>query len=466
MSGAFSSRVGRVAVIGVIALSLLATACGRSGSSDSSSSTSAGGSGVSAKCKDAKLEATEIGVSADTITIQVMADVGSPLAPGLFQGNVDAVKAFAQWANDNGGVGCRQVKVLEWDSKMDPTEAKNGLINGCQNALALVGDNALFNPDTSTLTNCPDKAGQPVGLPNFVGLANDANESCQPTTWNVQSVSELCTGSITGLRDLQTQGGMYKWFAKNLAPDNEFFLVPGDLPTTVQSSTYIMASQKAAGINVVGSIKVSSRAEQSAYTPYFQAAKAAGANTIYDGSNSNVMVKAQKEAKAQGVLGDYKWAGSLSIYDKTYTSADPSITNGTYAGLSQLPWTEADKSPGLAAYLKYIGGVDKADALGANGFMAGIAFKETVDAIVAAKGPNAITRSAVADALKTTKSDFMGWIGQPKGGKDVMPCFMVVQIQDGKWNRVYPTATGELDCAADNRIVVKLDTAAEAAKIP
>ena len=177
-------------------------------------------------------------------------------------------------------------------------------------------------------------------------------------------------------------------------------------------------------------------------------------------------VKAQKEAKAQGVLGDYKWAGSLSIYDKTYTSADPSITNGTYAGLSQLPWTEADKSPGLAAYLKYIGGVDKADALGANGFMAGIAFKETVDAIVAAKGPNAITRSAVADALKTTKSDFMGWIGQPKGGKDVMPCFMVVQIQDGKWNRVYPTATGELDCAADNRIVVKLDTAAEAAKIP
>lgn len=465
MRHAFTSRTGRVAVIAVIALSVLATACGRSGSSEDSSSTTAG-SGTSAKCKDAKLEATEIGVTADTITVQVMADVGSPLAPGLFQGNVDAVKAWAQWANDNGGVGCRQVKVLEWDSKMDPTEAKNGLINGCQNALALVGDNALFNPDTTTLGNCADKAGQPVGLPNFVGLANDANESCQPATWNVQSISELCTGTITGVRDLQTQGGMYKWFAKNLAPDNEFFLVPGDLPTTVQSSTYIMASQKAAGINVVGSTKVSSRAEQSAYTPYLQAAKAAGANSIYNGSNSNVMLKAQKEAKAQGVLGDYKWAGSLSIYDKTYTSADPSITNGTYAGLSQLPWDEADKSPGLAAYLKYIGGVDKADALGANGFMAGIAFKETVDAIVAAKGPNAITRASVIEGLKTAKSDFMGWIGQPKGGKDIMPCFMVVQIQDGKWKRVYPTAAGQLDCASDSRIVVKLDTAAEAAKIP
>jgi hypothetical protein len=465
MGKAFSSRAGRVVVIGVIAMSLLATACGRSGSDDASSPTTAG-SKAAAKCKDAKLEATEIGVSADTITIQVMADVGSPLAPGLFQGNVDAVKAFAQWANDNGGIGCRQVKVLEWDSKMDPTEAKNGLINGCQNAVALIGDNALFNPDTATLTNCVDKAGQPVGLPNFVGLAADANESCQPTTWNVQSISELCTGTVTGVRDLQTQGGIYRWFAKNLAPDNEFFLVPGDLPTTVQSATYIMASQKAAGINVVGSIKVSSRAEQTAYTQYFQAAKGSGANTIFNGSNSGVMLKAQKEAKAQGVLDNYKWAGSLSIYDKTYTAGDPSVTNGTYAGLSQLPWDEADKSPGLAAYLKYVGGVEKADALGANGFMAGIAFKETVDAIVAAKGPNAITRAAVIEGLKTLKSDFMGWVGQPKGGKEILPCYMIVQIKDGKWNRVYPTAVGELDCSADNRIVVNLDTGVEAGKIP
>lgn len=460
---AFSSRVGRVAIIGVVALSLIATACGRSGSDDASSSTTA--SGVSAKCKDAKLEATEIGVTADTITIQVMADVGSPLAPGLFQGNVDAVKAFAAWANDNGGVACRQVKVDVWDSKMDATEGKNGLINGCKNALALVGSNALFNPDTTTLTNCQDKAGQPIGIPNFVGLANDANESCQPTTWNVQSISELCTGTITGVRDLQTQGGMYGWFAKNLAPDNEFYLVPGDLPTTVQSATYIMAAQKKAGINVVGASKVSGRAEQSAYIPYLQAAKAAGANTIYNGSNSAVMVKAQKEAQAQGILGNFKWVGSLSIYDKTYTATDPSITNGTYAGLSQLPWEEADKSPGLTAYLKYIGGIEKADALGANGFMAGIAFKETLESIVAAKGPNAVTRATIIEAMKSTKSDFMGWIGQPKGGKDVMPCYMVVQIQNGKWNRVYPTATGELDCSPSNRIVVNLDTAAEAGKI-
>ncbi len=40
-------------------------------------------------CEGAALEATEVGVSESEITVTVMADTGSPLAPGLFQGNVD-----------------------------------------------------------------------------------------------------------------------------------------------------------------------------------------------------------------------------------------------------------------------------------------------------------------------------------------------------------------------------------------
>jgi hypothetical protein len=41
---------------------------------------------VDAKCASEPLQATETGVTADTITVQVMADTGSALAPGLFQG--------------------------------------------------------------------------------------------------------------------------------------------------------------------------------------------------------------------------------------------------------------------------------------------------------------------------------------------------------------------------------------------
>ena len=456
-------RLGTAFAVGMMAIALLATACGRSGSDDSADS--GGGSNVTDACKGVTLEATDIGVTADTITVQVMADVGSPLAPGLFQGNIDAVKAWAKYVNDNGGLACRQVEVEEWDSKLDATEAKNGLIQGCKTALALVGDNALFNPDAALIQDCPNKAGDPIGIPNFVGLANDANEACQPNTWNVQSVQEICPTTLSGEREFQTNGGYYKWLGENLAPNREYYMVAGDLPTTVQSGVVIIAQQEVAGIDVVGEVKVSGRSEQSAYTPYLQDAKSLGATTIYDGSNVQVMLKAQKEAKAQGVLGDYKWAGSLSIYDAAYTAEDPSITNGTYSGLNQLPWEEAEESEGLSAYIKYMGGVDKADALGANAFMAGIAFQETVEAIVAARGPNAVNRASIIEAMQTTESDFKGWIGQAKGGKAIMPCFMVIQIQDGKWNRVYPTEKGTLDCSAENRITAKLDPQVVAATV-
>ena len=75
---------------------------------------------ANAKCDGVTLEATDTGVTADTITIQVMADTGSPLAPGLFQGNVDALKGFEKYINANGGIGCRQLKVETWDSKLTP----------------------------------------------------------------------------------------------------------------------------------------------------------------------------------------------------------------------------------------------------------------------------------------------------------------------------------------------------------
>jgi hypothetical protein len=145
-------------LIAALSVSILAVGCGRSGSDSSSES----GSGESteakanANCTKEALQATEVGVTADTISVEVMADTGSPLAPGLFQGNVDAMNAYAKWINANGGVGCRELKVEAWDSKLDATESKNGIINACKNDFAMVGGNSLFNPDVSVIGNCVD----------------------------------------------------------------------------------------------------------------------------------------------------------------------------------------------------------------------------------------------------------------------------------------------------------------------
>ena len=144
-------------------------------------------------CDGVTLEATDTGVTEDTITIQVMADTGSPLAPGLFQGNVDALEAFETFINDNGGIGCRELVVETWDSKLTPEETKNGQINACGSALAMVGGNSLFNPDVTTMSTCPNAEGQPIGIPNIGALANDINEQCAVNTFLIQATVEECS---------------------------------------------------------------------------------------------------------------------------------------------------------------------------------------------------------------------------------------------------------------------------------
>jgi hypothetical protein len=45
------------------------------------------------------------------------------------------------------------------------------------------------------------------------------------------------------------------------------------------------------------------------------------------------------------------------------------------------------------------------------------------------------------------------------------PCFVEMQIQNGKYVRVYPTKPGTFDCNPSNLTTITSDPAAEAAKI-
>ena len=456
----------RVALISAVAaLSLLAGACGRSGSDSADGGNTQTTTAASAKCSGATLQATEIGVTASNISVEVSADTGSPLAPGLFQGNVDAMNAYAKWINANGGVGCRQLKVDAWDSKLSPEESKNGLINACANDLAMVGGNSLFNPDTSVLGNCADKAGQPVGLPDFVALANDVNEVCATNVWSVQSVGETCSADgkpVTGPRDIKAFVGNAQYMASQNPGLKGVFLVPGDLPTTIQSATVTMQGQKDQGIEITAPFKVSGSMAQSALTPFIQSLKDTHGNYVYDGSTSSVMIKARKEAAAQGYDGVKVWGCSLSCYDDTFKQAG-SIVDGTYVWTQFLPFEEAANNETIQNYVTAIGG--KIDAFGLNAWQAGMAFTETINRIVAADGPNAITRSSVISTMKNLNDFTAGGSMGPKGPKTFSDCMVMMQIKDGKFTRVLGKP-GELSCDPNYVETIKnFDPAAEAASV-
>jgi hypothetical protein len=457
-----------------LALVLVASACGRGDDDESTPATTgatdtteAGGATTTADaCTGTTLEATDIGVSESEITVTVMADVGSPLAPGLFQGNVDALNAFAEYVNANGGIGCRDLVVKTWDSKLDPTETKNGLIDACGSSVAMVGGNALFNPDPAPLTDCVDKAGAKTGLPNIAALANDINEVCAPTTYVVQAVTETCPINLNGERPIKVIVAATRYYVENFGPDlHGLFLVPGDLPTTVQSATPQIKGQAETGIVWDGTPKVSGRDEQPAYTPRIQAAKAAGATYMYMGSNDRAMIKLRKEAKAQGLDTVKVWACSLACYTQLFLDEGGTDIEDTFVWMQFLPFEEADTNEALQAYVDAVGGLGEVDSFGAQAWQAALAFQHVVDAIVEAEGPNGITRAAILDGLANIEDfDAGGWSG-PNGLRGVSDCFVLLQVKSGAFERVFPAEKGTLSCEPENVITVDIDTVAEAAKI-
>jgi ABC-type branched-subunit amino acid transport system substrate-binding protein len=451
----------------LLVLGLVAAACGRS---DDNSGGGGGGTATTeagtAACDGVTLEATDTGVTADTITVQVMADTGSPLAPGLFQGNVDAVKGFEKYINDNGGLGCRKLKVETWDSKLDPGEAKNGQINACQTALAMVGGNSLFNPDVSTMNTCADSKGAATGLANIAALANDINEQCSNNSFIIQGVAEDCPASgvpPTGKRTQTAFVGNVQYYQQNVEPNLVgLFLVPGDLPTTVQSATTNIAAQESQGVKWIGAYKVSGRDEQSAYTPKVQAVSSGGANYVYDGSNDVAFIKMRAESKAQNLQGVKVWACSLACYTDKFKAAGADV-DGTYAWMQFIPFEEKGTNAELDNYLA---SVETPDSFGAQAWMAAVLLQDAVNGIVEKDGPNAITRASLLAALNGIDSfDAHGWMGakDPKGG--FSNCMVMLQVEGGEFVRKFPEEKGTLDCNPKYLTQVTIDPAVEAQKI-
>jgi hypothetical protein len=445
-------RARWIVVIAVIAG--LAASCSRSESTAPKSTTPTSDE-LAVECRSENLRATEIGVTAETITIEVMADVGSPFAPGLFQGNVDAVEAYAKRLNARGGLACRRVVVRVWDSKLNANEAKNGQIDACDTALALVGGNTLFNPDATTMANC--------GLPDVAAIAADIHQICNPTTFIVTGRNETCPVPSEGPIDFTFGIGGARYIAAQNPGLHGLYLLPGDLPTTIQSGLVLAGSLEQAGLKFDAKPRVSGRAEQPAYTPLIQLMRQHGSNFVHNGSSDAVMIKMRKETEAQGYTGVKVWTCHLSCYTETFRRAGNTV-DGTFIYLSFLPFEERERNEELAAYIDSVG-ESKVDSWGAQAWQAAGLFEEAVNDVVARKGANGLTRAALLDALAGIhRYSANGWIG-PSDPRGASKCFVLLQLRDGVFRRVYPEKKGTLDCNERNLTTFPLDAIAEAERL-
>jgi hypothetical protein len=455
------------------ALVLVVTAC--SGSSSKSGAGGSGGGGLGgptttapaadSACKTATLTSPEIGVTAKTITVTVVADVDNGFRPGLFKGSWDGVKAWGDYMNSKGGLACRKVVVHTADAKLSPTDANNAVAAACGNSVALVGTTALFFQNVSAMNNCKDKTGKATGLPDLAELQTEVAQQCSPVSFATLPSGSQCPYSGTGLRGVRVGYTQYDYYFNKFGANtlHGVFVIPKDTKSTIASSMPIFRAENRMGIKSDAEFGKSGTDIQTGYTDVAQAMKSDKSTYGRNGLDYKGMVLMRKEAQVQGVDTVKVWDCSVQCYDKRLIQEGGSAVEGQYVWLNFLPFEDKGSNPDLDAFLKY----DKSpDGFGAQAFIAGEVFARAVEDTMKANNgdPNSITRANLLTAIRAMHDfDSNGMV--PKidiGGRLGSTCLVGMQVVGGKFKRIDPVQPGTFDC--DNNkpaLAFKIDPAAE-----
>jgi ABC-type branched-subunit amino acid transport system substrate-binding protein len=395
----------------------------------------------------------EIGVTADTIRIAVVADVDQPIRPGVFQGSVDGVRAAVKDINRRGGLAGRKVEVDFIDSRLSPDEARTALIKACSEDFALVGTTAIFMSNVEPMLNCVDGAGVATGLPDVPVLQTEVAHQCSPVSFAIITGGLDCATKDEELPRNTARVGHIRYFTRTFGDLHGIWIIPSDLKSTINASLPAVKASQAVGIESDGEFPKSALSQQAEFTPIMQTIKENESNYAYMGLEYKSAIQIRNEAEIQGVDSVEVWDCNISCYDRRFIAEGGDAVEGTFVTTFFPPFHEANKNPSLARFLKAVGGADKADAFAAQGWAAGLFFRDVVERVVEADGDDGLTRARfLEEAAEIHDFTADGMLGPTDvGGHEVSGCFVLLQVQSGKFVRVFPKKKGTVDCATKTR---------------
>ena len=465
----FPARARLLAVVAALAAVLLAAGCSASSSSSTppSAATSSAAAPASAAATQSASPAgsagpgTDIGLTATTIKVGVIADVNNPLVPGLFKDSVNAIKAWAAGLNANGGLAGRKVVVDFCDSQLNPNATTNCVIKACQNDFALVGTSANALEDLSDIDGCKNAEGKAIGIANLAAFAFPP-ESCDPDTYLISGLGSYCATAKDNPQTYTVPVGDTRYFIAHNSGLNGIWLYDSDDPTFKVTETPLFKAESNLGIKEDGQgfYAVSGAAPQSALTPYIQQIKASNANFVYDDVTTSAMVLLRREAQLQGVSSVKVWLCNSGCYDPSFYAQGGASVNGTYASLTDLPYlSDYTANPALDKLVTELGGVNNVNNNAVLSYAMALLFQDAVEKATANGGT--LDRQTLFSALNNDETSFdaQGIVGPVNiGARASSACSVLVQLVNGTWQRVDPTKPGTFDCSSSNLVTLKMNT--------
>ncbi|MEY2405250.1 MAG: hypothetical protein QOG39_166 [Acidimicrobiaceae bacterium] len=356
--------------------------------------------------------ATDVGVTADSITLGTITTLTGPL-PGLLRGAAIGTQACAAWANSQGGVFGRQLKVEVGDDQLNENQVRALAEKQSNEVLAFVGSFSLY--DSAMV-----EPMQNHGVPDL-GTALQSERFNSPLNWSPQPVPP----------GWQTGGLAY---LKNAFPDasQAVGLLEADVAPTQNAGIKAVLAQL--GMKLV--YEQSFGATTTDFTAQIFRMKTAGVRfLIVTGDYSNY-VKVLQNADQQDLKLDV-FNPISNAYDPRFIQLAGSLAEGTIIYSNQVLFDGEDAAavPEVGEFNSWLKRVDAGaspDVFALYGWTACKMFVQAATAI----GPN-LTREALKNVLASVTSfDGNGLLAQANPAGKVPPtCYLMLQVHSGGWQR-------------------------------
>ena len=306
----------------------------------------------------------------------------------------------------------------------------------------------------------PGPRRRPTGLPDISAGLTGVPQACSPVSFPIFPPQLVCSTKDQHPQVYIGNQGGAKYLLKRHKNDlHGPMIVAHDTMAAQLAGQTLTAMASGAGIKADQNVTRSARDPQSAYTAIINQMKIDNSNYAFSAVGVNGAITLRSEAQLQGLNDpDIVWECPIGCYDKAL-KANASVMDGEYIAMSFLPFEEASSNATLRSFLKHVGR-DKANGFSVYGWSAGLAFAQAARATVAEVGVNGLTRrSFLHVGIPTlTRFDAGGMLGTANiADKVSTPCFVLVQLRDGRFVREHPMKKGTFDCKPSNRLRIKAD---------
>jgi hypothetical protein len=370
---------------------------------------------------------SEVGVTADSITIASGDDAGYAGSPGLNHQITDAMEALIAKCNELGGINGRQITMNYYDAKL--LEVGPAIQGACDGGnFMLVGEGWAFDSNQEeTRLGCglpavpaySVSAAFAMGKDVFQGLPNPADE---------------------------TPGGIFAQAGDVLGADavSKVGMLVANYSATQETRDKVVAAAPAFGWGFSETTLEYNIGGEADWTPFVKQLQDAGSTAVFWSGSClpNLQLFAQA-AQANGL--DLPIITDANHYEAQCAEAntDGALDN-VYTRMAFIPFEEADVNTATKDYVDLVtaagGDISLLGAQATSSFL--------LWATAASDCGAELTRACTLENLKNTSS----WTGHglhaetDPGGNHPPACNVLLHLEGSEYTRVAPTERGTFEC--------------------